>query len=151
MRAVVRNRPGFTLWELSMVLIVLALAATLAAPAFARFGTEQPSRGADQLVGLLRDARKMAFDHNATVVLRIDPKTLKYQIDTTTSAGGGTVAAGVLEMDISERIESDKLRLVYIFQPTGTTFADTVVVRGTAVPLVVRVDPFNGVARADTL
>ncbi|HEY7395936.1 MAG TPA: prepilin-type N-terminal cleavage/methylation domain-containing protein [Gemmatimonadaceae bacterium] len=151
MRAVVRNRPGFTLWELSMVLIVLALAATLAAPAFARFGTEQPSRGADQLVGLLRDARKAAFDHNATVVLRIDPKTLKYQVDTTTPAGGGMLAEGVLELDISERIETDQLRLMYVFQPTGAAFADTVVVRGTSVPLVVRVDPFNGVARADTL
>ena len=27
-----------------MVLLVMAIAATLAAPAFARFGTEQPSR-----------------------------------------------------------------------------------------------------------
>src|SRR5262245_15726263 len=151
MRAVVRNGPCFTLWELSMVLIVLELAATLDAPAFARFGTEQPSRGADQLVGLLRDARKAALDNNATVVVRIDPKTLKYQVDTTTPSGGGPLAAGVLDLDISERIETDKLRLMYVFQPTGAAFADTVVVRGTAVPLVVRVDPFNGVARADTL
>lgn len=134
-----------------MVLVVLALAATLAAPAFARFGTEQPSRGADQLVGLLKAARKAALDYNATVVLRLDPKTLKYQVDTATPVGGGMLAAGALELDISERIETDKLRLVYIFQPTGATFSDTVVVRGTSAPLVVRVDPFNGVARADTL
>ena len=30
---------GFTLWELTMVLLVMAIAATLAAPAFARLGT----------------------------------------------------------------------------------------------------------------
>jgi prepilin-type N-terminal cleavage/methylation domain-containing protein len=151
MRAVVRNRPGFTLWELSMVLIVMAIAAALAAPAFARFGTEQPSRGADQLVGLLRDSRKAAFDYNATVILRIDPKTLKYQVDTTTPSGGGMLAAGVMDLDLSERIDTDKQRLVYVFQPTGAAFADSVVVRGRSTPLVVRVDPWNGVARADTL
>ena len=134
-----------------MVLIVMAIAAALAAPAFARFGTEQPSRGADQLVGLLRNSRKAAFDYNATVILRIDPKTLKYQVDTTTPTGGGTLATGVMELDMSERIDTDKPRLVYVFQPTGAAFADSVVVRGKSMPLFVRVDPWNGVARADTL
>ena len=56
-----------------MVLIVMAVAATLAVPAFSRLGTEQPSKGADQVLGLLRDARKAAFDFNATVTLRLDP------------------------------------------------------------------------------
>ena len=68
---------GFTLWELTMVLLVMAIAATLAAPAFARFGTEQPAAAADAMLGLLRDARKAAIDYNATVTLRLDPKTLQ--------------------------------------------------------------------------
>lgn len=151
MRAATRRRSGFTLWELSMVLLVMAVAATLAAPAFARFGAEQPSRGADQLVGLLRDARKASLEHNASVTLRIDPKTLKYQADTATPAGGGKLAEGTIELGMGERIDTDKLRLVYLFRPTGAVFADSVVVRGGGAPLVVRVDPWNGVARADTL
>lgn len=150
MRATTR-RSGFTLWELSMVLLVMAVAATLAAPAFARFGAEQPSRGADQLVGLLRDARKASFEHNASVTLRLDPKTLKYRVDTTTPTGGGVLAEGSIELEAGERIETDKLRLIYLFRPTGAAFADSVVVRGGGAPLVVRVDPWNGVARVDTL
>jgi prepilin-type N-terminal cleavage/methylation domain-containing protein len=35
-----RTRSGFTLWELTMVLMVMAIGATLAAPAFARFGND---------------------------------------------------------------------------------------------------------------
>jgi prepilin-type N-terminal cleavage/methylation domain-containing protein len=91
-------RSGFTLWELTMVLLVMAIAATLAAPAFGRLGTEQPTQGADQILGLLHDARKAAFDFNATVTLRLDPKSLKYQLDTATVAGTGTLAAGILDV-----------------------------------------------------
>jgi len=146
-----RGRRGFTLWELSMVLLVMAVAATLAAPAFARFGAEQPSRGADQLVGLLRDARKVAFDHNATVTVRIDPKTLKFQVDTATPIGGGKFAEGVLDLGMTERLDTSLLRLTYVFQSSGAAFADSVVVRGGNVPLVVKVDSWNGLARVDTL
>ena len=60
-----QRRTGFTLWELTMVLLIMAIAATLAAPAFARFGTEQPPGGADAMIGLLRDARKAAIEFNA--------------------------------------------------------------------------------------
>jgi prepilin-type N-terminal cleavage/methylation domain-containing protein len=150
MRSAVRaSRPGFTLWELTMVLLVMAIAGTIAVPAFARFGTEQPTRGADGILALLRDARKASLDYNATVRLRLDPKTLKYQADTTTAAGAGALAAGVLEMGLTETLVSDQDRLLYIFRPTGAAFADTVVVHGGEVPLIVRVDPWSGVARAD--
>jgi prepilin-type N-terminal cleavage/methylation domain-containing protein len=144
------GRRGFTLWELTMVLLVMAIAATLAAPAFSRLGTEQPTQGADQLLGLLHDARKAAFDFNATVTLRLDPKSLKYQLDTATVAGAGTLAAGILDVGSTETLVSDLPRLVYVFRPSGASFADTLVVHGGQTPLVVRVDPWTGVARADS-
>jgi len=126
-----------------MVLIVMAVAATLAVPAFSRLGTEQPSKGADQVLGLLRDARKAAFDFNATVTLRLDPKTRKYQMDTSTVVGKGTLAIGILEVGATETLVSDLPRLVYVY-------ADTLIVHGAETPLVVRVDPWTGVARADS-
>jgi prepilin-type N-terminal cleavage/methylation domain-containing protein len=145
-----RVRSGFTLWELTMVLLVMAIAGLLAAPAFARFGTEQPPGGADAMVGLLRDARKAAMDYDATVTLRLDPKTLKYQADTSGVNGFGTLAAGYLDLGLAQTLVSDEPRLQYVFRPTGAAFADTVVVRGGPVALIVRVDPWSGVARADS-
>ena len=133
-----------------MVLLVMAIAATLTAPAFARLGTQQPTKGADQILGLLHDARKAALDYNATVTLRLDPKTRKYQLDTATVIGTGTLAAGILDMGTSETLVSDQPRLVYVFRPTGAAYADTVLVQGAEAPLIVRVDPWTGVARADT-
>jgi prepilin-type N-terminal cleavage/methylation domain-containing protein len=151
MRAARGVRAGFTLWELTMVLLVMAIAATLAAPAFARFGTDQPSGPADKMLGLLHDARKAAFDFNATVTLRMDPKTLRYQIDTAGVVGAGRFAEGTLDLGLTQSLFTDQPRLQYVFRPTGVAFADTVIVRGGNVPLVVRVDPWSGVARADSL
>jgi prepilin-type N-terminal cleavage/methylation domain-containing protein len=145
-----RARAGFTLWELTMVLLVMAIAGLLAAPAFARFGTEQPPGGADAMIGLLHDARKAAIDYDATVTLRLDPKTLKYQADTSGVTGFGTLAAGYLDLGLAQTLVSDQPRLQYVFRPTGAAFADTVVVRGGPVALIVRVDPWSGVARADS-
>ena len=145
-----RARHGFTLWELTMVLLVLAIAAGLAAPAFARFGAEQPEGSADRILGLLHDARKAAIDFNATTTLRLDPKTLKYSLDTSGINGAGRLAAGTLDLGLTQTLETDKPRLQYLFRPSGAAFADTVIVRGGSVPLVVRVDPWSGVARADS-
>jgi prepilin-type N-terminal cleavage/methylation domain-containing protein len=149
-RASSRRRAGFTLWELTMVLLVMSIAATLAAPAFVRFGAEQPKGAADAMIGLLHDARKMAIDHNATAILRLDPKTLKYQLDTSGAAGYGVAASGTLDMGLTQTLSTDQPRLQYIFKSTGAAFADTVVVHGADIPWIVRVDAWSGVARADS-
>lgn len=145
-----KRRAGFTLWELTMVLLVMAIAATLAAPAFVRLGTEPIPGGADAVLNLLHDARKAAVDYNATVTLRIDPTTLVYRLDTATVYGAGVLDSGALDLGLSHRLDTTAPRLQYVFQPTGATFADTVVVRGGDVPLIVRVDPWSGYARADS-
>jgi prepilin-type N-terminal cleavage/methylation domain-containing protein len=145
-----RLRRGFTLWELTMVLLVLAIAAGLAAPAFARLGSEKPEGSADRVLGLLHDARKAAIDFNATTTLRLDPKTLKYALDRSGVNGAGRLAEGTLDLGLTQTLETDKPRLQYLFRPSGAAFADTVIVRGGSVPLVVRVDPWSGVARADS-
>jgi prepilin-type N-terminal cleavage/methylation domain-containing protein len=144
------RRAGFTLWELTMVLLVMSIAATLAAPAFARLGSEKPATAADAMLGILHDARKASIDFNANVTLRIDPKTLAYQVDTSGTNGFGTLAKGTLDLGFGQTLQTDLPRLQYVFRPTGAAFADTVVVRGGGVPLVVRVDPWSGIARADS-
>jgi prepilin-type N-terminal cleavage/methylation domain-containing protein len=143
-------RSGFTLWELTMVLLVMTIGAALVAPAYGRLGTAQPSTAADKIIGLLRDSRKVALDNNVTSILRLDPKTLNYRLDTTGIGGTSTFASGVLDMGLTQTLSSDQPRLQFLFRPTGAAFADTVVVHGGDIPWIVRVDSWSGVARADS-
>jgi prepilin-type N-terminal cleavage/methylation domain-containing protein len=142
---------GFTLWELTMVLLILAITATLAAPAIARLGEDQPEGSADRVIALLRDTRKLALENHTTTILRMDPKTLRYQVDTIGFSGAGLFTSGKLDLDVMQSLVTDRPRLQFIFRPTGVAFADSVVVRGGERPLMLRVDPWSGVARADTL
>jgi prepilin-type N-terminal cleavage/methylation domain-containing protein len=146
-----RARRGYTLWELTMVLLVLAVAATLAAPAFTNFGRDPEPTGAEAMLGLLKDARKAAIDYNANVTLRLDPRTLRYAADTSGVKGYGVLATGTLDIGMARTLVTDLPRLQYVFRPTGAAFADTVVVRGGPLPLTIRVDPWSGVAHADSL
>jgi Tfp pilus assembly protein FimT len=134
-----------------MVLLILAVTATLAAPAIARLGEDQPATSADRVLALLHDSRKVALENHTTVILRLDPKSLRYEADTLGSQGSGLFTSGKLDLDIMQTLESDKPRLQFVFRPTGAAFADSVIVRGGDRPLTVRVDPWSGVARADTL
>jgi prepilin-type N-terminal cleavage/methylation domain-containing protein len=146
----IKHRTGFTLWELTMVLLIMAIAASLAVPAFARLGSEQPTTGADAMLSLLREARVAAVKFNTTSTLRIDPKTLKFELDTSGVNGYGPVAKGKLDLGMTQSFAVDKPRLQYIFRPNGAAIADTAVLRGGDVPLIVRVDLWSGVARADS-
>jgi prepilin-type N-terminal cleavage/methylation domain-containing protein len=145
------RRAGFTLWELTMVLLILAITATLSAPAWARLGEGKPAGAADAVLGLLHDARKAAIDRHVTSALHLDPKSMRYELDTTGFSGTGIFAAGTLDLGATQTLASDQPRLQFVFQRTGASFADTVVVHGADRPMVVRVDPWSGVARADTL
>jgi prepilin-type N-terminal cleavage/methylation domain-containing protein len=144
-------RHGFTLWELTMVLLIMSIAATLAVPAFSRLGSEKAATAADAMLGLLHDTRKASIDYDATTTLRLDPKTLKYEVDTSGVNGFGVLASGTLDLGMSQTLQSDQPRLQYIFRPTGAAFADTVVVHGGPKQLTIRVDPWSGVAHADSL
>jgi prepilin-type N-terminal cleavage/methylation domain-containing protein len=145
------TRRGFTLWEMTIVLAIVAVAAGIAAPALVNFGNDQPVGAADKLLALLRTARQEAITTNTLVTLRVDPVTFNFEMDTSSTAGSGQVAAGKMELDPSQTLETDAPRLQYIFNPSGAAFADTVVVHGSGDrPLWVGVDAWSGLAHAET-
>ncbi|MFI5243936.1 MAG: Tfp pilus assembly protein FimT/FimU, partial [Gemmatimonadales bacterium] len=141
-------RSGFTLLEMGIVLAVMAVSAMLVVPAISRMGQGKPPAIGEDVIKLLNDARKIAIERNETVTLRLDPTTGRYRADTVGVAGSGELGEGTMALGAQETLVTDLPRLVYVFHPTGSAFADTVLVRGTGASALVAVDPWSGVAYA---
>ena len=143
------DRFGFTLFEMAIVLAIMALSAALVVPALARLGQDKQPEAAAGMLALLHDARKTAIDRNVMLSLRIDPLTGRYRADTTGVAGTGEMTEGSLPLDATETLVTEQTRLTFIYRPTGGVFADSVLVRGLGATVLVSVDPWSGIARAD--
>ncbi|MEP6765439.1 MAG: prepilin-type N-terminal cleavage/methylation domain-containing protein [Gemmatimonadaceae bacterium] len=142
-----RNRRGFTLMEMAVCLVVMAIAAAVVAPALARLGTDQPQSGADKYVLLLKQARNFAIERNYTVIVRIDPVTNRFRVDTSGINGLGVLADSTLDLGASESLETTLDRLQYTFRPTGAVIGDSVIVRGIGTSSLVSVDAWTGEAK----
>ena len=139
-----RARRGFTLWEISIVLALVALSAVLVIPAWTDLGDTPPPLPGDAVVALLRDARKVAIERSMTVAVRIDPASNYYRVDTTGVSGTGVLADGTLALGAYETLVTDLYRLQYIFRPTGAGLGDSVVVRGNELTVLLALDPWSG-------
>ena len=147
---VMRTRRGFTLWEMAIVLAIMAVGGALVAPAIARLGSEHPRENGAELLALLRDARRAAIIHNAVVTLRVDPVSGHFRADSAGLSGSGLLAEGTLVLAGTEHLETALARLQYVFRPTGAARGDTVRVAGADRQVLVSVDAWSGVAHADT-
>jgi prepilin-type N-terminal cleavage/methylation domain-containing protein len=144
----VRHRAGFTLWEIATVLLILAIVASLTAPAYVKLGEEQDQSSADMLMKLVRDTRSLAIAHAVEATLIIDPETGHYRVDTTSSFGSGRVAEDTLHFSATEGLESDLPRIRYVFRSTGAGFGDSVIVRGGDSTRVILIDTWSGIPNA---
>jgi prepilin-type N-terminal cleavage/methylation domain-containing protein len=142
-------RRGFTLWEMSIVLAVMAVSALIVIPRLTSFGDDPPEKAGDAIVTVLRDARRAAIERSMTVTVRVDPVTGAYRADSTGIAGTGPLAEGTLDLGTWQTLETQLTRLVYVFRPSGAAFGDTVLVRGSDGAVLVSVDPWSGVAVTD--
>jgi hypothetical protein len=129
-------------------MLIMAIIATLTAPAYVKLGEERDKTSVDVLLKVLHDTRALAIERTVEATLLIDPKTGHYRVDTVSSFGGGRVAEDTLRFAATEGLETDLPRLRFTFRPTGAAFGDSVIVRGGDSTRVVVIDTWSGVAHA---
>ena len=143
-------RGGFTLVEMIVVLIVVAVIAGLTAPAMMRItGTPADDSDAAPLTALLRAARRQAIENGSVVTVILDPRAARYRADTSSPRGAGMLSEGVLAFDPGVTLESDSLRVHFRFRPDGSVFGDTLTVRGRWTTSRLSVDPWTGAVHVD--
>lgn len=138
-----KARAGFTLVEMVVVMLLLAIVGAVVIPGFFRSGTVSPMAKATQpLVQLLKFGQNTAVENNTPVTVYLDPVTLRYNvwardIDT-------VLSEGVLEIPMSVRLTTESQRAVFTFAPTGDAFADSVLVSTGTGTVMVQVNPWSG-------
>lgn len=138
-----RPRRGFTLVELMVVMVLIAIVGAVVVPAFLKSAVVDPLNQATMpLVQLLKFGKQAAAKTGTMVRVVIDPATAGYVV---TSAQIDTVlAAGYLELPVSTRIIADSLRANFLFDPTGIMIGDSLLVSSNAGMAVVRVNRWTG-------
>src|SRR5688500_5048950 len=139
------TRRGFTLIEMIVVLIVIAVTAGLTAPAMLRMAGVQADEGeTGPLAALLRAARREPLERGPVVTVIVDPKAASYRADTSSARGAGLLSGGELTLDPGVTLESDSLRVRFTFRPDGSVFGDTLTVHGRWTSSRLSVDRWTG-------
>jgi prepilin-type N-terminal cleavage/methylation domain-containing protein len=152
------NRSGFTLVELTVVLIILAVMGGLAVPAFKRLVEEDDTTVAMRRVeALFKIARDSAVNSGAPVTVWIDSATSNVwlisakpdsaALDTVPQRHAGDIRLTPGEpMPLPEavHIELTKTRARFRFSPSGAVFADSLVLRTVTDSLLITLNPWTG-------
>ena len=134
-----RNRGGFTLLELIVVLALLAITAAASVPAFLGESTATPEqRTATALAAVLTRTRDAARESSAPATVVLSPADGRYWITTRDSTATGVLAlnGGVTMIGATDRI-------LCRFEPTGPATPFTITIQGSR-GVAVHVDAWSG-------
>jgi prepilin-type N-terminal cleavage/methylation domain-containing protein len=165
-------RPGFTLIEIVVVLLIVAVATAVTVPAFLQPRQDDALIDATgRIEALFRLARDSAARGGVPIVVAIDSATSAAWLYPEWEDAGDAAAATPssrlpprapgalqrraaqqaagesLELPPSVRLELSKARARFVFRPAGATYGDSLVLRQGGSVRLITVDPWTGHAR----
>lgn len=149
-----RRQRGHTLWEMLLVLAVMATIGAIVAPAVvapASSNRTDVARTAQGLVDLLARARSTAMDRGTSVRVVLDPNMAHVWTFALDRGELRLVGDDRLAQSASVELVANGPRVRFTFDASGTASGEPLMVRGTSGTRRIVIDPWSGAAHADSL
>lgn len=139
-----KPRPGFTLVEVVVVLLILSVSAAVVVPSFARVGDDMDVV-VDRATRLVHDSRRLAVSRATRVRLALEPngRFHAWGLESDTIA---TLAQGRLPLPPGISLDTGR-KLLLTFDPAGGAVGDSIPLRSRSRVRVLAIDRWTGALR----
>jgi type II secretion system protein H len=150
MRRVLGGREGFTLVEMLIVIVILAIVSAVTVPALRANPDDELTTSANTLTLLMQRSRQTAVERGQTVTLVVDAENARYWATVVrTGSPDSLVSYGPIELASGATLSADESRSRYVFAPSGAASGGPIVVRMDSRAAVITLNQWTGDARAE--
>jgi type II secretion system protein H len=144
------NRYGFTLVEMLIVIVILAIVSAVTVPALRSNPDDELTISANVVTNLMQRSRQTAVERGQTVALVVDAENARYWATIVSPGNADSVVSyGAIELSSGATITADESRSRYVFAPSGAASGEPLIVRLDSRAAVITLNQWTGDAHAE--
>jgi type II secretion system protein H len=150
MRQLTDAREGFTLVEMLIVIVILAIVSAVTVPALRSTPDDKLTTSANALTTLMQRSRQTAVERGQTVSLVVDAENARYWATIMSASNPDSVLSyGPIELASGATLAADDSRSRYLFAPSGAASGPPIEMRLDSRAAVITLNQWTGDARAE--
>jgi type II secretion system protein H len=150
MRKILVAREGFTLVEMLIVIVILAIVSAVTIPALRSNPDDALTTSANTLTTLMQRSRQTAIERGQNVTLVVDAENARYWATImNTNRPDSLVSFGPIELASGATLSSEEPRSRFVFVPSGAASGPPIEMRLDSRAAIITLNQWTGDARAE--